>query len=200
MKTWETALPLYINSGSETLRESQPWAICSFKLSNRVLWFPCLTIESILGERRICSHFLPCSGVFRILAAAPSRNEKYIDTRVSPRAFLLHPHQLLHSQKPTGNMKFITLLSATACASLVSAAPTADTSEKRENLEKRSWSIGQSVSTTSGTVTGHAAPLAPFVSEYLGIPYGQPTTGSLRWAKPVAYTSTATISGANFVS
>lgn len=67
-------------------------------------------------------------------------------------------------------------------------------------VEPRSWRVGQSVVTSSGTVTGHRAPNAAIVSEYLGIPFGQSTAGNNRFAAPKAYTGTATISGAEFVS
>ncbi|EKD21085.1 carboxylesterase [Drepanopeziza brunnea f. sp. 'multigermtubi' MB_m1] len=46
------------------------------------------------------------------------------------------------------------------------------------------WTIGRSVTTSSGRVEGHSAANAPFVSEYLGIPYAIPPVGDLRWAAP----------------
>lgn len=64
----------------------------------------------------------------------------------------------------------------------------------------KSWQIGEPVKTTSGVVQGHAASLAPDVSEYLGIPYGKATTGDLRFAAPVMYVGDGTISGASYVS
>ncbi|KAF2402642.1 alpha/beta-hydrolase [Trichodelitschia bisporula] len=48
------------------------------------------------------------------------------------------------------------------------------------------WEIGQTVPTTSGTITGHASTWKLNVSEYLGVPYAQPPLGPLRWAAPVA--------------
>ncbi|KAF2765364.1 alpha/beta-hydrolase [Teratosphaeria nubilosa] len=51
------------------------------------------------------------------------------------------------------------------------------------------FQIGQAVKTTSGTVTGHPAPNAPQVGEYLGIPYAQPPLGNLRFAPPQPYRS-----------
>jgi cholinesterase len=54
-----------------------------------------------------------------------------------------------------------------------------------------SWSIGQEVNTTSGLYTGHDSKLRPGVSEYLGIKYGQETSGAGRFAKPVALVSKA---------
>jgi hypothetical protein len=52
-----------------------------------------------------------------------------------------------------------------------------------------SWSIGQEVNTTSGRYVGHDSKLRPGVSEYLGIKYGQETSGARRFAKPVALVS-----------
>ncbi|KAI4154657.1 MAG: hypothetical protein LQ340_001544 [Diploschistes diacapsis] len=48
----------------------------------------------------------------------------------------------------------------------------------------RSWTVGQPVQTTSGTVAGHAASNLTHVSEYLGIPYAQPPLGALRFKAP----------------
>lgn len=57
------------------------------------------------------------------------------------------------------------------------------------------------VGTTSGIVTGHPAPNASLVSEYLGIPYAKPPVGSLRFAPPVAYVNPGgRVDGSNFVS
>jgi hypothetical protein len=67
-------------------------------------------------------------------------------------------------------------------------------------LECSPWGVGQVVNTTSGSIQGHAASIANTVSEYLGIPYGQPTVGNLRFAAPVEYTGTGLISGANYAS
>lgn len=61
------------------------------------------------------------------------------------------------------------------------------------------WAVGQTVDTTSGPVTGHAAPNRPDVSEYLGIPYAQPPVGNLRWQPPVEFRGTAAIDAARFV-
>jgi hypothetical protein len=47
-----------------------------------------------------------------------------------------------------------------------------------------SWTIGEIVKTTSGSVEGHPSKLHSEVSEYLGIPYAQPPTGDLRFAAP----------------
>jgi cholinesterase len=44
--------------------------------------------------------------------------------------------------------------------------------------------IGQAVNTTSGTVIGHASKIDRSVSEYLGIPYGAPPVGELRFMPP----------------
>ena len=49
--------------------------------------------------------------------------------------------------------------------------------------------VGAEVQTSSGIVTGHAAPNKTTVSEYLGIPYAQPPLGRLRFAAPLAFNS-----------
>ncbi|KAK2013694.1 carboxylesterase [Colletotrichum eremochloae] len=60
------------------------------------------------------------------------------------------------------------------------------------------WTIGQPVTTTSGTVGGHAASGADQVSEYLGIPYAQPPVGALRFQPPVTYENPSPINGSAF--
>lgn len=49
--------------------------------------------------------------------------------------------------------------------------------------------VGAPVKTTSGTVTGHPARNRTAVSEYLGIRYAHPATGSRRFQPPVAFHS-----------
>ncbi|KAF2162727.1 hypothetical protein M409DRAFT_31813, partial [Zasmidium cellare ATCC 36951] len=61
-----------------------------------------------------------------------------------------------------------------------------------------SWTIGQAVNTTSGLVHGHRAPNATLVSEYLGIPFARPPVDDLRFAPPVKYHNTSSVSGAAF--
>jgi cholinesterase len=61
------------------------------------------------------------------------------------------------------------------------------------------WTVGQTVSTTSGPVTGHAAANQGQVSEYLGIPFARAPVGDLRWEAPVVFNGTTEISGASFV-
>jgi len=60
------------------------------------------------------------------------------------------------------------------------------------------WTVGQTVQTSSGAVAGHPAANATQVSEYLGIPFGLPPTGDLRFAAPIAYTGNASINGSAF--
>jgi Carboxylesterase family len=75
------------------------------------------------------------------------------------------------------------------------------TSQARILLERHSsWTIGQTVSTRSGPVRGHAASKASEVSVYLGIPYAQPPIDDLRFAPPQKYSGNTIIDGTNFVS
>lgn len=61
--------------------------------------------------------------------------------------------------------------------------------------------VGESVSTTSGLVSGHEAPWPKNsgVSEYLGIPFAEPPLGQLRFAAPQTYKPRGPISGSDFV-
>jgi cholinesterase len=70
-----------------------------------------------------------------------------------------------------------------------------------EMIEQRqtNWTVGQTVQTSSGPVSGHAAKNDSQVSEYLGIPFGQAPVGNLRFAAPVAFNGTAPINGTSFV-
>lgn len=70
------------------------------------------------------------------------------------------------------------------------------------DLEQRAanWTVGQTVQTSSGPVSGHPAKNDSDVSEYLGIPFGQAPVGDLRFAAPVAFNGTAPLNGSVFVS
>jgi carboxylesterase type B len=81
-------------------------------------------------------------------------------------------------------------LGAAACALAAELSPL------HERLSN--WTIGQTVQTDSGPVTGHAAKNASQVSEYLGIPFAKPPTGNLRFAAPVRYSGNSTINGTSF--
>ena len=88
-------------------------------------------------------------------------------------------------------MRFFTIF-ALAAASCVFAT----------DLEPRAanWTVGQTVKTSSGPVSGHPATNDSEVSEYLGIPFGQAPIGDLRFAAPVAFNGTAPLNGSSFVS
>ncbi|KAK9779700.1 putative Carboxylesterase [Seiridium cardinale] len=60
------------------------------------------------------------------------------------------------------------------------------------------WTVGQTVTTSSGPVEGHVADNSTNVSEYLGIPFAQPPVGELRFQPPVAFHGSETINGTNF--
>jgi hypothetical protein len=91
---------------------------------------------------------------------------------------------------------------ATALAAATAATPHA--SDRNAVLNKRdtaaNWTIGQTVKTTSGSVTGHAAKNDSTVSEYLGIPFGKAPVGNLRFAAPQKFTGSAALNGSSYVS
>jgi cholinesterase len=93
----------------------------------------------------------------------------------------------------TAAMKASILLVLAAAASAIAAAG--------GQLQERqtSWTVGQIVKTSSGSVSGHAAKNNSGVSEYLGIPYAQAPVGDLRFAAPVAFNGTAALNGSSFV-
>lgn len=54
------------------------------------------------------------------------------------------------------------------------------------------------VATTNGPVTGHLAPNASCVVEYLGVPYAKPPVGDLRFAPPQKISARNAYEAANF--
>lgn len=58
----------------------------------------------------------------------------------------------------------------------------------------------KTVQTQNGAITGHRAPDAKNVWEYLGIPYAQPPLGDLRFAAPKKYAGQGPYIAANYVS
>ena len=62
------------------------------------------------------------------------------------------------------------------------------------------WKGNAPVLTSSGAITGHAAPNKPEVLEYLGIPYAQPPVGQLRFAPPQPYASIKPFNASSYVS
>ncbi len=67
-------------------------------------------------------------------------------------------------------------------------------------LRASNWTVGQTVQTSSGPVTGHAATNDSEVSEYLGIPFAVAPVGALRFAAPVKFNGTAALNGSSYVS
>ena len=63
---------------------------------------------------------------------------------------------------------------------------------------QNSFTPGQEVVTTSGTLFGHAAANRTGVSEYLGVPFAQPPLDDLRFAAPQPFVSTANFNASNF--
>lgn len=96
-------------------------------------------------------------------------------------------------QSPT--QQIYTMLASVATAVLAAYSVAA-----RTECQSRLWKVGQRVNTTSGPVDGHAAPKAPEVSEYLGIPYAQPPVGKLRFEPPARYSPQGIVQGKEFVS
>ncbi|KAK2595513.1 hypothetical protein QQS21_006788 [Conoideocrella luteorostrata] len=66
------------------------------------------------------------------------------------------------------------------------------------SVNRNTWTVGQTVHTSSGPVGGHAAPIFRDVSEYLGIPFAQSPTGKLRFQPPIKYTGNKHINAAKF--
>lgn len=61
------------------------------------------------------------------------------------------------------------------------------------------FTVGQTVETSSGPVSGHAAASYSEVSEYLGIPFTRLPVGSLRFTVPVQYTGSSLLDGSEYV-
>lgn len=87
-------------------------------------------------------------------------------------------------------MKVFTVFTA-SIISLVTAAPVV--------IDQCDFTVGQTIETSSGPIAGHAAKGYPEVSEYLGIPFGQPPVGDLRFAAPVKYTSSSLTNASSYV-
>lgn len=90
-------------------------------------------------------------------------------------------------------MKVFTIVTALSLSSASWAFP-------QSQRSRANFTVGQIVETSSGPVVGHAAPTAPEVSEYLGIPYAQAPMGDLRFAAPVKFTGSSLLNGSNFGS
>ncbi|RKF65206.1 Cholinesterase [Erysiphe neolycopersici] len=80
----------------------------------------------------------------------------------------------------------------------VTASLTALSSSQVLETRQSDWRVGQTVSTSSGPVTGHAAAGSEKVSEYLGIPYAKPPVGNLRFAAPQKFEGSAPINATKF--
>ncbi|KAH7346723.1 Alpha/Beta hydrolase protein [Rhexocercosporidium sp. MPI-PUGE-AT-0058] len=90
-------------------------------------------------------------------------------------------------------MQLITFI-ATLSLPFVWGAPVSNDS----CINEYDFTVGQTVQTSSGPVTGHASSKFPEVSEYLGIPFGQAPVGDLRFAAPVKFIGTSPINGSTF--
>jgi cholinesterase len=83
-----------------------------------------------------------------------------------------------------------------ALSAIVALASTSPLSQRGA----QNFAVGQTVKTTSGVITGHAAKNRTGVSEYLGIPFAKPPVGDLRWKAPVKYVGDAPINASTYVS
>lgn len=83
-----------------------------------------------------------------------------------------------------------------ACAAAATSV-VAGRSEFRR--QEGNWTVGQTVQTGSGPVSGHPASNDSAVSEYLGIPFAAAPVGDLRFAAPVKFNGTAALNGTKFV-
>jgi hypothetical protein len=82
----------------------------------------------------------------------------------------------------------------------IAAASSAYATELIARQETASnWTVGQTVQTSSGAVSGHAASNQTAVSEYLGIPFALPPIGDLRFEAPVKFTGNSPLAGSKFV-
>jgi hypothetical protein len=81
----------------------------------------------------------------------------------------------------------------------VLAFPLAWATPQFQEIRCDDFTVGESVETSSGSITGHAAAYNPDVSEYLGIPFAQPPVGDLRFAAPLKYNGSSALSGSTFV-
>jgi hypothetical protein len=101
---------------------------------------------------------------------------------ISRRVFLFHRPSSIDNFKMRGLLS----ISLWLCASTLSVATPG------RNFE--------TVNTENGRITGHRAPQAKEVWEYLGIPYAQPPVGNLRFAAPQKYKGKGPYKAAKFVS
>jgi Carboxylesterase family len=68
-------------------------------------------------------------------------------------------------------------------------------------VDAQGFTVGQTVKTTTGDITGQPSSWKPGVSEYLGIPFAEAPVGKLRWAAPVVIkTPGKTINATKYVS
>ena len=66
--------------------------------------------------------------------------------------------------------------------------------------DRRHFTVGEGVHTSSGFILGQPASSRTQVSEYLGIPFAQPPLGNLRFAAPRAFSGTGIINATAYVS
>ena len=95
--------------------------------------------------------------------------------------------------------RFNLLFSMKTLSILVSSFAAGAALASVEPRQPRSFQVGQGVWTTSGLLTGKAAPNRTEVSEYLGVPYGAPPVGQLRFAAPEPYIGNGNINATSFV-
>jgi hypothetical protein len=108
------------------------------------------------------------------------------DINPNTRLLIVRTHITMRLLHPYVWLPVLAFISAPCAASL-------DTGES-------SWSIGEEVKTSAGKITGHASKWQSQVSEYLGIPFAKPPTGTRRFAAPQPFVGNSSLVASNFVS
>jgi len=63
---------------------------------------------------------------------------------------------------------------------------------------QQTWTVGQTIKVSSGTINGQSSSWKPAVSEYLGIPFALPPVGSLRFQAPAPLKSDKLVNATSY--